>query len=107
MNRDSTNAIQLYGIIVQLERSGQIDTSPYQTKDMYEKIVQLSVHAIPETINMIVTNCHVLKSHKSDSIAGNARKELEQKSGRSVISRGNYLGAEQTSRKKLKDKWDE
>lgn len=37
------------------------------------------------------------------SVAGNARKELESKSGRSVISKDNYLSLESSDRKTITD----
>jgi len=40
-------------------------------------------------------------AREGGGIAGNARKELEQKSGRSVISQQNYLPPQEATRKKL------
>jgi len=44
-------------------------------------------------------NCDAAR--EGGSVAGNARKELESKSGRSVISRDNYLSLEQAASKKV------
>lgn len=63
---------------------------------------EASTNAIVKTKNPVgfVENKKVAK--QGGNVAGNARKELEEKTGKKVVSKDNYLALNQASKKKLK-----
>lgn len=58
---------------------------------------EISKEKKPQNINE-----NKLIAKQGGTIAGNTRKEIEDKTGKKVVSKENYLGLGQSSKKKLK-----
>jgi DNA-damage-inducible protein D len=69
---------------------------------IFSMLGEASTNAIVKTKNPVgfVENKKVAK--QGGNVAGNARKELEEKTGKKVVSKDNYLALNQASKKKLK-----
>jgi len=69
---------------------------------IFSMLGEASTNAIVKTKNPVgfVENKKVAK--QGGNVAGNARKELEEKTGKKVVSKDNYLVLNQASKKKLK-----
>ena len=69
---------------------------------IFSMLGEASTTAIVKTKNPIgfVENKKVAK--QGGDVAGNARKELEQKTGKQVVSKENYKELSQAAKKKLK-----
>ncbi len=69
---------------------------------IFSMLGEASTNAIVKTKNPVgfVENKKVAK--QGGNVAGNARKELEEKTGKKVVSKDNYLALNQAAKKKLK-----
>jgi DNA-damage-inducible protein D len=75
--------IQLYEKIVQLKLKS-LDDKNYLTDTANTETLFRLIHSIPSPKNQKA-------AQEGGQVAGNARRELEQKSGRKVVSRSNFL----------------
>ena len=69
---------------------------------IFSMLGEASTNAIVKTKNPIGFVENKKAAKQGGNVAGNARKELEEKTGKKVVSKNNYLGLKTIDKKKLK-----